>query len=80
MDEAGKYKKGVTPRAQIVDANGDDVDHAGAVFRVIMKNESVLRVLLPEGHIGSGFSEETPLFLSSVPRMLLTLTALLRDV
>tara|TARA_B100000035_G_C20826819_1_gene476829 strand:+ start:108 stop:695 length:588 start_codon:yes stop_codon:yes gene_type:complete len=63
MDEAGKYKKGVTPRAQIVDANGDDVDHAGAVFRVIMKNESVLRVLLPEGHIGSGFSEETPLFL-----------------
>ena len=30
MDEAGKYKKGVTPRAQIVDANGDDVDHAGA--------------------------------------------------
>jgi len=57
VTEPGKYKKGVTPRVQLVDAEGNDIDHNGAAFRVIIDSKGNLTdVEMGMAADGSGFT------------------------
>lgn len=55
--EKGRYKKGAKVRVQLVDANGDDIDHNGASFRVVMSSKGILMdVEMAMAGNGSGFT------------------------
>ena len=53
----GQYKPGVTPTVQLVDDNGDNISHNGAVFHVLVSSKGqVIEVTCPRGKAGSGFT------------------------
>jgi hypothetical protein len=55
--EKGRYKKGANVRVQLVDANGDDINHNGASFRVVMSSKGILMdVEMAMAGNGSGFT------------------------
>lgn len=57
INSPGKYKS--VPTVQLVDANGDDVNHRGAHFIVRLKSTGeVASVDIPIGKDGSGFDDE----------------------
>lgn len=56
--DPGKYARNVVPRVQLVDENGADLDHRGALFHVTMKNGEVYQITCPIGHDGSGFASD----------------------
>ena len=57
VNSPGIYK--AIPTVQLKDANGDDVSHRGAAFRVVLNTKGqVLDVEIPIGMDGSGFDDE----------------------
>tara|TARA_B100001996_G_scaffold347054_1_gene304329 strand:- start:186 stop:752 length:567 start_codon:yes stop_codon:yes gene_type:complete len=53
----GQYKPGVTPTVQLIDDNGDNISHSGAVFRVTVSSKGhVLSIVCPRDAEGSGFT------------------------
>ena len=57
--EPGKFKKGVMPTVQLIDSEGNDIDHNGASFRVIIDSKGNLTdVEMGMAANGSGFTED----------------------
>ena len=57
VNSSGKYKS--IPTVQLVDANGDNVNHRGAEFRVVLNTKGqVMDVEIPIGKSGAGFDDE----------------------
>ena len=53
----GQYKPGVTPTVQLIDDNGDNISHNGAVFHVLVSSKgNVIDVTCPHDAQGSGFT------------------------